>query len=134
MTRLVPLLLLAAGVSAMEIGVDPACAWYAPTGSHHHLHAAGGAVIGAASYALLRTFETERAPAFWAAVGATFLAASAWEVIESQHERGALADPVDVGWTTAGGALGAGAACGIDFVISGYATPDRAAVSVAWRF
>lgn len=125
---------LTAAASDFTVGVDQPDRWSDITASHHDRHLLGGAVLGGALYAGSCLATDQRAYRYAFAVGGTAAAAVGVEIAEAVSDGTALADPVDVAWTVAGGALGAVATDLVDRVITVSPRRDGAAVAIAWRF
>ncbi len=128
------LLCLAATAPAVEWDVDQR--WYAIQDSNHGQHLAGGAVLGAGSYALASLATSSRPRRYVCAVLWTAAIATLWEIDEAHHgsQSTAFADPIDIAWTTLGGLAGAALADITGQLLTVQPRVDGASVAVAWRW
>jgi hypothetical protein len=125
--------------TALDVAVDRPGDWWNPQASHHGLHAAGGAVIGALGYegAALLTDQRDRrvacATALGLAAGAAYELAAAGGLCSDQHGE-PIADPVDALWVGIGAFVGATVAAATNDVVSVALSPRGASIIVAMHF
>lgn len=133
-TLLLAAVSLCAGSDGFTVGVDAPDRWADINASHHDRHLLGGGVLGAALFAGSSLVTDERPCRYALAVGGVAAAAVGVEVAEAVSDGSAMADPVDVAWTVAGGAIGAVATDLIGQAITVTPRRDGAAIAIAWRF
>lgn len=134
MTRALPLILAAlAAPLCAQVAVDDSGAWHDPSASHHIQHAAGGAALGAVTWATSYALGADRPLRVGLTLGAVTLAATAFEV-QQYRDHGALIDPVDIGWTVAGALVTTAIAeLGLELV-SIHTDRDSVSAEIAWSF
>lgn len=121
------------------VGIDQPEAWWNPRASHHGLHAAGGAVIGALGYegAALLTEDRDKRVAVGTAcglaIGAAYEVAAAGGLCSDRHGE-PLADPVDALWVVVGAFVGAVIADETGHAIQVALSPRGASILVTMRF
>lgn len=120
-------------VGAAEVAVDQAPSWYRLDASHHGKHAAGGVVIGVATYAGTALVTDARGDRYSAAVVAGAAIGIGYE-LAAGRDGGSVVDPVDAAYVAAGALVGAALADLTGQLISITPRHDGAALAIAWEF
>ncbi len=134
MNKLIPaLLLFTAACPAVETGVDQPEDWYRWDVSHHGKHFIGGAAVGTLGYLAARGCGAGRFESWLVGTGLTTITATAYELRSAYVHPHNLVDPVDIGWTTLGGAGSSGVLAGLDYGVGLVLTPNTVALSFSMR-
>lgn len=131
---LLSLSLLTASLPALEIGNGQIAIdgrWYAPQDSHHWKHAA---ILGAPVGVIAWLATDGPRPHRYVIAGLAALTVGALYEIDRGKDGSAYIDPADAAWTGLGGLLGAGLSDLTGQTINAFASPEKVALSVAWRF